>query len=90
MTDIQNFVNEVQAKVDQAGRNLVISVMKGRKYTRIVENHAGNYRSVFCFVENATGNILKSASWATPAKGVRGNIANGASQVSAYGAAYYR
>lgn len=35
----------------------------------------GRYsRSVYCFIEKATGNILKAAGWAAPAKGVRGSI----------------
>ena len=49
----------------------------GRKNARIVQcavNPAGvvsNTRSVYCFVRLEDGAILKSASWKTPAKGVR-------------------
>lgn len=39
----------------------------GRLYTRIVEN-TGNQRMVYCFVENATGKVIKSAGWKAPAK----------------------
>lgn len=44
----------------------------GRKYVRIVM--ADSQRSVYCFVENGTGTILKAAGWKTPAKGPRGSI----------------
>ena len=56
---------------------------------KIIKIEPGN-PSVFCFVDLANGNILKAASWKVPAKGARGNIANGASQVGFYGAAYLR
>src|SRR5262245_14317228 len=60
---------------------------RGPKYARIVKND--HQRSVFCFVELATGNILKAAGWKAPEKNhVRGNIANGAADVTPYGAQY--
>jgi len=45
----------------------------GSKFVRVVTSTAGS-RSCYCFVEKATGNILKSAGWKAPAKGARGNI----------------
>jgi len=42
----------------------------GRKYHKIVMNAAGN-RSVHCFIDKQTGEVYKSASWKSPAKGVR-------------------
>lgn len=62
---------------------------RGVKNARIVTGPAGN-RSVFCFVRLEDGAILKAAGWKAPAKGVRGNIANGAADVTEYGAAYLR
>lgn len=49
----------------------------GRKFIRIV-NVSGNGggRSVYCFIERNTGDILKSAGWKAPAKGARGSIWN--------------
>ena len=53
-----------------------VSIDKGgRKYIRIVRNDLSQ-RSVHCFVEVATGNILKAAGWTAPAKHARGNIFN--------------
>jgi len=48
------------------------SIMRGRKYIRIVITTFGS-SAVHCFLD-AQGNIYKSASWKTPAKGIRGNI----------------
>jgi hypothetical protein len=45
----------------------------GIKNIRVVHISGGS-RSVYCFVEKATGNILKAAGWKAPAKGARGNI----------------
>ncbi len=42
----------------------------GRKYHKIVMNAAGS-RSVHAFVDKKTGEMYKSASWKSPAKGVR-------------------
>jgi hypothetical protein len=73
----------------------VVSAQPGKKYVRIVrhdtfEGKAREGGSAFCFLDIETGAILKSASWATPAKGNRGNIANGAADLTAYGAVYLR
>lgn len=42
----------------------------GRKYHKIIMNANGS-RSVHAFVDKKTGEIYKSASWKSPAKGVR-------------------
>lgn len=58
----------------------IFHATKGSKYTRIVQEQAGEDTgrpgttyggSVHCFIENSTGHVLKAASWKTPAKGVR-------------------
>lgn len=43
----------------------------GRKYHRIVFVDGGGQRSVHCFIDKNTGEVYKSASWKSPAKGVR-------------------
>jgi hypothetical protein len=42
----------------------------GRKYHKIIMNASGS-RSVHAFVDKQTGSVFKSASWKSPAKGVR-------------------
>lgn len=59
-----------------------------KKYIRIVGGG-----SVYCFVQIDNGDVLKSASFAKPAKTARGNIFapdNGLSRMGPYGAAYNR
>ena len=48
-------------------------VATGKKFFKVIRTAWGN-KSVHCFVEIATGDIYKAASWNVPAKGVRGNI----------------
>lgn len=43
----------------------------GKKYHKIVMIDGGGQRSVHCFVDKKTGQVYKSASWKSPAKGVR-------------------
>ena len=50
-----------------------ITVQKGKKNVKYISETSGS-KSVVCFVEIETGNVLKAASWAAPAKGARGHI----------------
>ncbi len=54
----------------------VFTYQTGSKNIKIVENSVIGGRSVYCFIEKDTGNILKAASWKAPAKGARGSIWN--------------
>ena len=45
----------------------------GRKYYKLV-HRSGKSRSVHCFINKTNGDVLKSASWKSPAKGVRYNL----------------
>jgi hypothetical protein len=71
----------------------------GRKYLRVVESRTlfgapASGRSVFCFVEIATGSIFKADGWKKPARGRRGHIADPNHSIgrgiTEYGAAYAR
>ena len=42
----------------------------GRKYHKIIMSANGS-RSVHCFIDKKTGEVYKSSSWKSPAKGVR-------------------
>jgi hypothetical protein len=93
------FVEKVQAMVLAAhaakGYTFpadVLSIDDGaKKYARIVKSSPGS-RSVYCFVDLATGDILKAASWKAPAKHARGNIrgTNALAGLTEHGAAYMR
>lgn len=54
----------------------VFGYEEGPKYVRVFygSDRQGGPRYAYCFVEKATGNILKADGWKRPAKGARGNI----------------
>jgi len=43
----------------------------GKKYHKVIFVDCGGSRSVHCFIDKKTGEVYKSASWKSPAKGVR-------------------
>ena len=43
----------------------------GKKYHKVVFIDGGGSRSVHAFIDKQTGEVYKSASWKSPAKGVR-------------------
>lgn len=46
-------------------------IESGKKYHKIIMIDGGSSRSVHAFVDKKTGELYKSASWKSPAKGVR-------------------
>jgi hypothetical protein len=46
-------------------------IESGKKYHKVIFVDGGGQRSVHCFVDKNTGEVYKSASWKTPAQGVR-------------------
>lgn len=80
------------AEVKASARATVpLTLEEGPKKVRVVKNCSG--KAVFCFVDKATGDILKAESWSSAAKGKRGSIYDddhGASAVTEYGANYCR
>lgn len=85
------FLRTAQALVNEryegaGGSDNAPSIMAdqpGAKFLRIIETRGGIDRSVYCFVEIATGNVLKAESWKKPAPGPRGSIY--AKDVAGYG-----
>ena len=68
--DTHNYHKEQIAKLKQGICDYEFYPETGRKYHKIVMNAAGS-RSVHAFVDKKTGEVYKSASWKSPAKGVR-------------------
>jgi hypothetical protein len=53
----------------------VYSVEQGQKFVRVVSRDVGSRGgSVHCFVEKATGKIVKAAGWKAPAKRSNGEL----------------
>lgn len=76
MDALQVMINDYYVSQGYSFEAPTVSIGKGgRKYIRIVRQDMSQ-RSVHCFIEVATGDILKAASWASPAKYARGNIFN--------------
>jgi hypothetical protein len=94
---LQSHINECSKDYPFAPRQVSIEI--GKRYARVVlteyyEDGRVLTRSVHSFVELETGNILKSAGWKAPAKGVRGNIFDDNFSinkgVTQYGAIYFK
>ena len=69
-----------------------LSMEQGPRYIRVVRT-SGPQRSAHCFIDRTTGDVLKTASWKTPAKHARGNILRedkGLTCMGPFGAAYLR
>jgi len=47
------------------------TIETGKKYHKVILVSSGNSRSVHCFIDKNTGEVYKSATWKSPAKGVR-------------------
>lgn len=63
-----------QRKIDElkSGKtDIDYTVETGKKYHKVIMIDAGGSRSVHCFIDKKTGEMYKSASWKSPAKGVR-------------------
>ena len=70
---------------------IYFETMHGKKYIRVVR--ADPHKSVHCFVEISSGDVLKAASWKAPAKHARGNIHDehgGLGSMGEYGPAYLK
>lgn len=80
---MNGFINAVREEY-----NVTIWAETGRKYVKMVQA-----RSVYCFIDMKTGDILKAATFSKPAKHARSNINDadfGLSGVTEYGPKYLR
>lgn len=55
----------------------------GKRYYKVIMSAHGS-RSVHCFVDKTTGDVYKSASWKSPAKGVRYSLMDEESREQCY------
>ena len=70
-----------------------IITTRGSKYDKVIRKDVNaSGKSVHCFIDRKNGDIYKAASWASPAKHVRGNIYNEdpLQGTGIYGAEYLR
>jgi hypothetical protein len=79
VADYAKFLKEIDCTKDKFG----IEFEAGSKYVKVVSISGGGSRSVHCFVEKANGNILRAASWKSPARNfIRGNVFDQASYIN--------
>ena len=57
---------------------------KGRKYAKVIHLTSAGNRSAHAFVDLKTGDVYKSASWKSPAKGIRYNLLDEKSRTEMY------
>jgi hypothetical protein len=105
---VTEFLSIMQNKLDahdtEINRRKLMAV-EGKRYYKIVQvrlhsaglpaplNLQSAGQSVFCFIDKNSGDVLKPASWAAPAKHARGNVfdeSSGTRNVGVYGPGYLR
>jgi hypothetical protein len=92
------FVAGIQKINDDAGCDRTYAINEGARYLKVVAHINSHLAagikggSAYCFIDRATGDLLKTASWASPAKGARGNVndSNPFITASPYGFGYRR
>ena len=63
-----------QQKIDELKSGICpidYQVETGKKYHKVIFVDSSSNRSVHCFIDKNTGEVYKSATWKSPAKGVR-------------------
>jgi hypothetical protein len=85
-----NTIQDWVSRIEKISPHYNFSTTEGPKYIKLIsEPKNGAGRSVFAFVDKATGEVYKPAGWQAPAKNVRGNIFDvGDEGVGEYGAKY--
>ena len=79
---IDRYIAGLQRDFDSKGFTNIkrgFATEEGRKYIKIVDGYIEDNgelksRSVVAFINKETGDVLKPASWANPANGVRYNL----------------
>ena len=88
-------IEQVKAKAKAGNCELNYQTLiysKGRKFYKLTSKDLNSdmLRGVYCFID-FEGNIYKPANYATPAKGVRGNVqTTDTSKIDQYGSWLYR
>ena len=76
----QKFVDDEQTKdyhqrcIDELKNGVLpidYVIETGKKYHKVIMVDSSSNRSVHCFIDKNTGELYKSATWKSPAKGVR-------------------
>jgi hypothetical protein len=71
----QGIVDAHHAKYFPSVKPPVLSIMKGKRYARIVAEEGTN-RYAWAFVDLTNADVLKPSGWKGPAEHARGNLTN--------------
>lgn len=71
----------------------LIEIKENKRYTKLIQNGSvwgfiSKYDGEFKGSRVKVGDLLKAASWSSPAKHSRGNIINGTASYNTYGPSY--
>jgi hypothetical protein len=80
--DVEYHIKAIQ-QIKTNGVDNEFYLETGRKYYKLVHRDR-HQRSVHCFIDKTTGDVLKPASWSAPAKGSRFNLLNDFSRKMCY------
>jgi hypothetical protein len=69
--DYSSYHQERIDKLKAGDCSIDYQVETGKKYHKVIFIDGGGSRSVHAFIDKQTGEVYKSASWKSPAKGVR-------------------
>jgi hypothetical protein len=69
--DTHNYHKQQIEKLKNGECHIDYVIESGKKYHKVVMIDGGSSRSVHAFIDKKTGEVYKSASWKSPAKGVR-------------------
>ena len=70
--DVDYHINKIK-EINEKGVDHEYYLESGRKYYKLIHKDSIS-RSVHCFIDKNNGDVYKSASWKSPAKGVRYNL----------------
>jgi len=101
MNHVDNFVNKVNEELleyyttrfSSLTPRLITIENRGSKYVKLIHDRSvwgfiSKYDGVFKGVPIKVGDLMKAASWSSPAKHSRGNIIDGTASYSEYGPSY--
>ena len=87
-------LTEYMARLYPNNPKVHLKAIQGSRYIKIVRQEIDSTgRSAWAFIDRTNGDVLKPASWATPAKHARGCIFDqwgGMKSIGPYGPAYLR
>ena len=87
---LDKFISHVYTVINEGS---CITNDYGKRYVKLIIKNKYGHESVYGFIDQTNGDILKAASWKAPAKHARGNIYDEntySSAATTYGISYLK